>query len=352
MKREFKSLINWSLETFHQLPWRIGRTPYTTLVSEMMLQQTTVSTVKTRYPLFLKKFPSLQHLAEASESDVLQAWEGLGYYRRARLLKSAAEHLCREFPQGIPEELNILQTIPGIGRYTAAALRSIGHNLPALSVDANLERVLARLLLLKTPKGPALQLKIHELFNDGKLAFLQQWQPRDLNEALMDLGREVCRAREAKCQVCPLQTACLAYAHGQQLTIPFEDKVKKKLRTKKNQVTLVRLIVCKQGKYLGEHRKKGTWLEGQWELPTFVVDAEKTISHQYNTWPDKDLPPNLPMVKSTITSHILTNHIYEMNEATWKIFSKKNKKLVGELRWHTGPWSSASKKCLAKVKKA
>ena len=165
----WSQLLTWSGREFGHLPWRKNRTLYRTLVSEIMLQQTTVSTVLQHYERFLVRFPDLQSLAKASEEELLVAWKGLGYYRRAKNLKKIAEAIARDWNGEFPEQGADLQMISGIGPYTSNALISIGMDRPALAVDANLERVLARLYGLKTTKGSRLQKQILQLFLENKI---------------------------------------------------------------------------------------------------------------------------------------------------------------------------------------
>ncbi len=169
MKRlsSFKKLISWSREKHADLPWRKKRSLYFTLVSEIMLQQTTVSTVKNHFANFIEKFPDLETLALSSEEEMLRAWKGLGYYRRAKNLRKAALDVLEFFEGQIPLTLEELKSIKGIGDYMANALLAIGEDQPALALDANLERVLSRLYGIKTPKGPLLHKKLQELFLKG-----------------------------------------------------------------------------------------------------------------------------------------------------------------------------------------
>jgi A/G-specific adenine glycosylase len=162
---KLNALIEWSKNEFSDLPWRKNRSLYRTLVSEIMLQQTTVGTVKNHYERFLKQFPTLSSLAEATEDELIVAWKGLGYYRRARNLKKIAETIHAEFNDEFPQDIETLKTISGIGPYTASAIVGIGMDKRALAVDANLERVIARLFNIKTEKGPKLQAAIGELFH-------------------------------------------------------------------------------------------------------------------------------------------------------------------------------------------
>ena len=275
------SLIAWSQKEFTHLPWRKRRTLYGTLVSEIMLQQTTVSTVLNHYERFLKEFPNLKSLAEASEDELLVAWKGLGYYRRAKNLKAIAKSVFENYGAEIPEDINVLMTIKGIGPYTANALVAIGLDKRGLAVDANLERVLSRYYGLKTTKGPKLQKQIQQLFLEQKICFEKNVSYRALNEALMDLGRTICQANRVACELCPLKKKCAAFKSESPLSYPFGGEEQKKNKSMDLSLKLLRVFVVKGDQILAYQKKKGEWLEGQWEVPTFVIETNDPKFKQY-----------------------------------------------------------------------
>ena len=301
MLNEFTELCEWSDKEFPGLPWRSKRTLYTTLVSEIMLQQTTVSTVLPRYPLFLKAFPNIQSLAAATEDQLRQAWLGLGYYRRAvNLLKAANSLQNGPFPSDEEE----LCAIPGIGPYTASAIRAIGHNLPALAVDANLKRVLSRYFAIDTPYEKGLDKDIRRLLENKKfLKVLVTCGARRFNEALMDLGREICKIRTPQCLVCPLNKNCQAYLQSRQSEFPV------RLPGKKNKLTdlqLLRFITVKEDGILLYKKIKGEWLEGQWELPSASLSRQLKDFKQYPA--SQDQLPASEALKSSITKYRIANY--------------------------------------------
>lgn len=306
-----KKLISWSEKEFAALPWRANRTLYRTLVSEIMLQQTTVSTVKNHYERFLQTFPTLQSLAAASEEELLVAWKGLGYYRRARSLKKIAEAIVEEHGGEFPEELEKLQEIPGIGPYTASALRAIGMDKPALAVDANLERVIARMFGLEDEKGPKLMKRIQELFREKEIFAGKGLSPRGLNEALMDLGRTYCQARKASCDLCFLKSTCVAAQSGKPLNLPRE---RKSLSEKEqHELHLLRCYVVKDGKLLVYRKDEGEWLAGQFEVPTFVVKTTDAKLTQYPAYKGNALTDG-KMFKTGITKYKITNSVHVVSE--------------------------------------
>lgn len=198
--RDFRRrLLRWYDQNKRDLPWRKTRDPYRIWISETMLQQTRVAAVLDYYQRFLERFPNVRMLAAAGVDDVLTAWSGLGYYRRARAMHESAKKIVEEHGGDFPRTSKALQTLPGIGRYTAAAIASIAFNEPVAVVDGNVERVLQRLA------GGSLAKK--DAWEQASL-FLSCRRPGDFNQALMELGATVCLPRSPKCLVCPVSTLC------------------------------------------------------------------------------------------------------------------------------------------------
>lgn len=307
-------LISWSEKEFSHLPWRTNRSLYRTLVSEIMLQQTTVSTVRNHYERFLKVFPDLESLASASEEELLIAWKGLGYYRRAKNLKKIAEAIVHDHKGKFPKDLATLQTIPGIGPYTASAIVGIGMDQRALAVDANLERVIARLYGLKEMKGLKLQKKIQELFLSQKI-FADDHSPRALNEALMDLGRTFCQARKASCELCVLKSQCKAFKEGKPLNYPMEGAVKK--AAVEHELHLLRVFVVKSGKLLVYKKSEKEWLAGQFEVPTFITKTTDEKIDQYPVLKKFDGEVH-GTYKTGITKYKIQNIIHHLDEKSFK----------------------------------
>lgn len=309
-----RSLLHWSKTEFSQLPWRQNRSLYRTLVSEIMLQQTTVGTVKNHFDRFLLRFPTLESLAHATEDELIVAWKGLGYYRRARNLKKIAEVISSEYQGRFPNNLDSLMKIPGIGPYTASALVGIGMDERALAIDANLERVIARLYNIKTEKGPKLQKQIQEMFHkkeifNGKISF------RDLNEALMDLGRTYCQARKASCELCSLKVDCESFKNGKPIELPF-SKVDKKKKTMDHEIHLIRVIVKKKDLVLVYQKNKTEWLAGQFEVPTFIVSTSDESLKQYPRI-GKKLKADFSF-KTGITKYNIHNHVVVLSDKEFK----------------------------------
>ena len=219
-----RALDAWFSHAGRDLPWRRTHDPYAVLVSEFMLQQTQVATVIPYYERWLADFPDAAALARAPESQVLRAWEGLGYYARARNLHRAARALAETHGGRFPPDLAAIAALPGVGRYTAGAVASFAFDLPAAAVDANIARVLARWLNLTVPidtaAGQAALWETAERLvpapGEGGVG------PRRWNSALMELGALVCRARSPACLVCPARGWCGACVAGNQETVPVK----------------------------------------------------------------------------------------------------------------------------------
>jgi A/G-specific adenine glycosylase len=244
-----RALLRWYDENRRDLPWRRARDPYRIWVSEIMLQQTRVAAVLPRYEKFLQRFPSVEKLASARVSSVLAEWSGLGYYRRARNLHAAAKVIARKFSGAFPESSNQLRELPGIGRYTAAAIASIGFEEPVAVLDGNVERVLRRLLLCATAA---------ESWNAAQ-ELLDCQRPGDFNQAVMELGATICLPGEPWCSRCPITKFCATRGTGQ---LP-----NRKPRQVKASVSVV-LATKGDSVLLVQRGANESLMSGMWELPT------------------------------------------------------------------------------------
>jgi A/G-specific adenine glycosylase len=221
------NLLQWYDTHQRVLPWRsvsgYPPNPYQILLSEIMLQQTTVATVKDYFSRFVQRWPTIECLAQATLDDIFHVWQGLGYYSRARNLHTCAQILAHDYKGVIPSDEKTLLTLPGIGPYTAAAIAAIAYNQPTIPVDGNIVRVFSRLLCLDTPL-PSLKKEIHSLVRK----MIPPRRSGDFAQALMDLGATICRPRNPRCEICPLQTICKGYIQGiaQNLPIPAPKEIK------------------------------------------------------------------------------------------------------------------------------
>ena len=205
------ALLRWYRKHRRDLPWRRTRDPYAIWVSEIMLQQTRVETVIPFYHRFLERFPTAEALAGAREVDVLAAWSGLGYYRRARNLHAGAARVARDHAGAVPRSLEALRELPGIGAYTAAAIGSIAFDLPAAAVDGNVIRVLAR---WNGRRGRRDDDALKRAVVEHAEALAPGASPGDWTQALMELGATTCLPRAPLCERCPVSRSCRAAASG------------------------------------------------------------------------------------------------------------------------------------------
>ena len=219
-----KHILNWYDQHQRDLPWRLSPSnPYYTLLSEFMLQQTIVATVIPYFYKFIKKWPDLKAFAQASEDEVLAAWAGLGYYSRARNLHKAAHILCESYDAVIPESVDELQSLPGIGPYTAAAIAAFAYDKAEIVVDGNIDRIMIRLFAYQEPKK---EIK-HKIYEAASMLTPQK-RPGDYAQALMDLGAMICRPKAPLCLLCPVKDACQAFK--QSITDQLPTKPKKKVK--------------------------------------------------------------------------------------------------------------------------
>ena len=254
-----QSLIRWYLKNQRDLPWRKTDNPYFIWVSEVMLQQTQVNTVLPYYHNFLERFESLEKLARANLQQVLKAWEGLGYYARARNLHRAAGIVLNQHKGVIPNSWEDFRKLPGVGDYIAAAVLSIAFKKPYPVVDGNVKRVLARLFVRKEPVNNTASTKF---FQELSAALLAQRKPGIFNQAMMELGATVCKPQNPLCDTCPVRTKCLAYKSGRVSEYP---KKLKKRPVPQFQIAVG--VVFKKGRVLITQRKPEGLLGGLWEFP-------------------------------------------------------------------------------------
>ncbi len=254
------ALLRWWDADGRYMPWRKRRDPYAVWVSEIMLQQTRAETVTRYYDRFLERFPTPADLARADEADVLKAWEGLGYYRRARNLHAAARAVTRDHAGRLPDTLDGLRELPGVGAYTAAAIASIAFGRPAAVLDGNVMRVMCRACRVRQdPRGARTR---RRLLARVEAAIAAAGDAGRINQALMDLGATLCTPRRPACGDCPLAGMCLARAAGEQENLPRKPPRK---RTPHYDVAVG--VVVKRGRLLIDRRERDAMLGGLWELP-------------------------------------------------------------------------------------
>lgn len=215
-----EALVQWFARAGRDYPWRRTSDPWAILVSEIMLQQTTIATVLGRYEAWMQQFPTPAALAAADEQTALRSWEGLGYYRRVRALRAAALAICERFGGTFPTEEADIRSLPGIGDYTVGAVLSFAYNRPAPLVDANVSRVFARLDNDRTPVDSPAGRKAHWA---KASALVHPTNPRAYNAALMELGQTLCTTGEPRCVLCPIRAWCRA-EHPAELPVKLPKK--------------------------------------------------------------------------------------------------------------------------------
>ena len=203
-----RRLLEWYRNHQRRLPWRASADPYRIWVSEVMLQQTQIKTVVPYFENFLNRFPDVYHLAAADQQDVLKAWEGMGYYARARNLHRAAKIIVSQHNGQVPANWEAIHSLPGVGDYIAAAVLSIAYHQPCAVVDGNVKRVLARLNKIKDPANRSSSYKTFKAAAEDLLA---RDDPGTFNQALMELGSTQCKLKNPACDTCPLQSFCRAF---------------------------------------------------------------------------------------------------------------------------------------------
>lgn len=287
-----QALVDWFGKQGRDYPWRRTTDPWAILVSEVMLQQTTIPTVLARYEAWLAQFPTPASLAAADEQAALRSWEGLGYYRRVRSLRAAAIALCEQHGGRFPGDEAALRALPGIGDYTVGALLSFAWNRPAPLVDANVSRVFARVFNDPTPvDSPAGRRRHWEL----AARLVHPGNPRAYNSALMELGQTLCTTGSPTCLLCPVRAYCTA-------TTPEELPVK----LPKKEITAIEhwdIWHCTADGLLMEKQPDGKRHEGMYRLPRRTA-AEITSL------------PHLCDQKYSITRFKVTRHLHRADTAT------------------------------------
>jgi A/G-specific adenine glycosylase len=286
-------LLQW-YDQVHQnrdMPWRQTRDPYAIWLSETMLQQTQVETVKPYYARFLERFPTLPALAAAPLEDVLTLWAGLGYYRRARHLHAAAREVMARHAGSLPSNVDSLMDLPGIGRYTAGAVGSIAFGLSAPVVDGNVMRVLARLAAydkdIALPKNAEFFWTLAAEILRGAASSDAAPRYGDVNQSLMELGATVCTPANPRCDKCPARSFCRAYKEGRQAELPVKGKkkavpevrgvalviVRSAAKTGKRGQQSKRGVGTGAGEVLLMMRPQGGLWEEMWEFPVLASPA-------------------------------------------------------------------------------
>jgi A/G-specific adenine glycosylase len=300
-----EALAPWFAREQRDLSWRRTRDPYAIWVSEIMLQQTRVETVERHYPGFVARFPDVGTLAAADEQEVLEAWSGLGYYRRARLLHRGARDVALRLGGHLPEDADGLRAIPGIGRYTAGAIASIAFDRPIPLVDGNVARVVSRLRAIERP-----ELQGADAAEHWRLvrAVLEHGSPRELAQAFMELGAIVCTPRAPSCDACPVSSQCEARKRGLVERIPApRKKVKQPLES------FVAAAVTWRGRLMFVRRPDSGLLAGLWCLPLRPLSSRRTMPSTRTLSKWLGVAVSVERSRSQVVQHVFTHRIWQLH---------------------------------------
>ena len=323
-----KELISWYRENKRDLPFRLSKDPYSVWVSEIMAQQTRIDTMLPYYDRWMKQFPDIQACAEASETQILKAWEGLGYYRRAKMLWAGAKLIVNEFDGRFPCDYDNIKRIPGIGDYTAAAISSIAFDQPVAAVDGNVLRVVSRILLSERDIAKEATKKYTARIIDE---WMFGFDPSDFTQGLMELGALVCKVSKPDCLLCPIKDQCLAYKSGTQDDFPVKSVSKKPV----TESYIVHIIIENNQLLVSSDWSDGL-MEGYLRLPQVDPDS---------------LHFNIEKTLFT-TKHIFSHKIWNLTVVESSI--RVDKDLMDHWKWiplstvDSQPWISAHRKILAK----
>ncbi|MGB3495031.1 MAG: A/G-specific adenine glycosylase [Elainellaceae cyanobacterium] len=341
-----RSLLQWYQQQGRSLPWRETRDPYKIWVSEIMLQQTQVKTVIPYYQRWVEQFPTVEALAQAEQQTVLKAWQGLGYYARARNLHRAAQMLVNQTGGVFPTTLDEAIALPGVGRTTAGGILSAAFNQPTAILDGNVKRVLARLIALSQPPNRA-QARLWKLSEQ----LLDRHHARDFNQALMDLGATVCTPKAPQCEACPWMARCCAYANHLQYQIPMTES-RSELPHKHIGVAV---IWNSDGMILIDRRKQEGLLGGLWEFPGGKIEPNESVEQCIRREIREELDIDVAVGDRLITlEHTYSHFRVTLNVHHCRYISGEPRPIeCDEIRWvtlddiHTYPFPKANEKIIA-----
>lgn len=314
-----EKLLAWYEATSRSLPWRPDNcapaNPYNIWISEIMLQQTTVATVRQRFDSFVNRWPTINKLASASVDEVLHEWQGLGYYSRAHNLHKCARIICSRFRGKFPSDTETLLSLPGIGPYTAAAIAAIAFGKPCVPVDVNVERVLLRLFAIDKPAG---LVKQTVLALAGLFAI--EGRSSELAQALMDLGATVCKSTNPTCSLCPWANDCLALSAGLADKLPIRPK--KKLRPTRYGIVFV--ADRPDGAILLRRRADKGLFAGMMEFPStpwdqkqWTVSAASKYAPFSSSWRDSGVFVKHSLTHFHLELSIFTSRAPADSEGLW-----------------------------------
>lgn len=310
-------LIQWYHINHRDFPWRQDENPYHIWISEIMLQQTTTEAVIPYYEQFLKKFPTIQDLAQASIEEVYKMWEGLGYYRRAKYLHETAQIIMDKYDGIFPTEYQDILALKGIGPYTAGAICSIAYHQPTPAVDGNVLRIMSRQYLIKDNIAlPKTQKQIHQQV--AKL--LIGYDASAFNQGLMDLGATICRPLHPQCDICPISTTCLAYQHNQQNVLPISIK-----NIKHKELHYITGIITYQDQFLLIQNPQGGLLENLYGFVQYETESPYHFveDFEHNFQQSLTIVAYIQDIKHVFTHRTWHMHVYHfiLNEPIASLYT-------------------------------
>lgn len=330
-----QTFLTWYEQEQRILPWRYDQDPYRIWISEIMLQQTRVSTVIPYFYRFMEWFPTIKALAEAPEDRLLKAWEGLGYYSRARNLQAAAQQIIVEFDGQMPQTIAEVSTLKGIGPYTAGAIGSIAFGLPEPAIDGNVMRVVSRLFCISDDIAKPASRKV---FDEVMRQIIDHEQPGEFNQAMMDLGSGICTPMSPDCAACPIQAFCTAYQTDTVQQFPVKSK-----KPKPQPVYYVAAVIeNKDGQFWLEKRPASGLLANMWTFPLKEVAAA-----EYEQLKSNNVVLESLVAESTESATIMwqkqvlgeITHIF--THLKWHVLAHFGRALTSQPS-ETGEWVSAA----------
>lgn len=335
-----KQLLLWFQKHKRPLPFRKTKDPYKIWLSEIMLQQTTMNAVIDYYKKFIKRFPNIQSVASASEEELLNYWQGLGYYSRVRNFQKGCKQVLKDFSGKVPTNYTELLKLKGIGEYTAAAISSICFQKPHAVIDGNVKRVIARLFEFDKDINSK---EAKTYFFEKANQLLDKNHPGDFNEAIMELGALVCRPKSPTCLTCPVNDLCQSYGKD-------PERFPKKQKQNFIDVNYHALVIARENEILLKKPAENNLLKNMWEIPGIYnhqTSENSSLTQLLGTKYSLQELPKLGKVKHSITNKKIITHIYKHKSVP---FSQNEFKWIPFDELDDIPLSTLSKKIMKKCK--
>ena len=322
-------LVRWFKKNKREMPWRLDKTPYRIWISELMLQQTKVDQVIPFYNKWMNNFPTLSSLSNASQEEILKSWEGLGYYSRARNIYKSSRIIDEKFNGIFPSNPSEIESLPGIGPYTKAAICSIAFNLDYAVLDGNVMRVLSRLYLYEKDISLSSSKKDLQTIADR---ILPEGNASNFNESIMEFGALICTTKKTDCTKCPIKNNCLAFKENVVSKYPVRTP-KKKIP----EMIVGAAVIIYKNKILISQRRSGQMLEGLWEFPGGKKEVKESIQQCIKREIKEELDIDIRIDKHLITINHFYSH-FKMKMHTY--FAKIHKGIPKSMESQNFEWVS------------